>query len=178
MSIEETGAAETANEAPVSAASAPGGFNLTSAPVKEKTENAEAEWYHLRHPTLDHPLYVGDGVNADGTADDLTNAKPVRVKVLFARHKSLVAEKRRLEKQASIGARNKAATPEQEEKIALAVLRKAVVQFENVWHGDTELDASIEAHKETFFNMADEYVAQVGEFSTEQSHFFDSGSSD
>ena len=171
-------AAEAANETPGSAKAAPGGFNLASAPVKDKTENAAAEWLHLRHPLEDHLLYIGAGAKSDGSLDDVTQASPVRVKVLFARHKTLVTEKRRLEKQATLGARNRAATPEQEEKIALAVLRKAIVEFDNVWHGDTELDASNESHKEMFFNMADEYVDQVGTFSTERTHFFDTGSSD
>ena len=176
MSNEENGAAETAHEAPTPAAKAPGGFNLDSAKVKEVSTTSEGQWMHLRHPIDEHLLYIGEGADDAGKLLDLEKAKPVRVKILFAKNRKLVEYRRSLERDATMGLNNRVLSEEQDEEINLAVLRRSIVEFENVWKGDTELNATNETHKEMFFAMADEYVIQVLKFTTALTHFFGGGS--
>ena len=176
MSNEETGAAETASEAPASAAKAPSGFNLNRANVKEVSTTSEGQWMHLRHPVNEHLLYIGDGADEDGNVTDVSKAVPVRVKILFAKNRKLVEYRRSLERDATMGMSNKVLSEEQEEELNLTILRRSIVEFDNVWKGDMELDASNEKHKEIFFGMADEYIVQCIKFSANLSHFFGTGS--
>ena len=176
MSNEETGAAETASEAPVAAPKAPGGFNLNAAKVKEITTTSAGKWMHLRHPIEEHKLFVGEGADSEGRATDVEKARPVRVKILFAKNPQLVEYRRSLSREATMGMTDKKLTDEQEEEINLAILRRSIVEFDNVWKGDLELDAKYDEHKEIFFGMAEEYVIQVLKFTTLTSNFFGVGS--
>ena len=156
---------------------APEGFDLSAAPVKETVDKSEGAWMHLRHPSKNHQLYVGPGVNSDGSIGTSTEAKAVRVKVLYARSRQVIEHQRRLDREATLNAGSKMPTIEQSEEMGLAVLRFVIVGFENLYFKGRALDAKHDDDKTVFMNMADEYVTQVSTFSTELSHFFGSGSS-
>ena len=155
-----------------------GGFDLTAAPVKERASNGTA-WMHLKHPTMGHPLHVGprnSAVSIHGEHNGAEDASPVRVKVRYARSKAMIDKRRQLDRNTAMNSGGRELGPEAEEESVKAMVRYAIVEFENVIHGGTALDASREDHKDLFLGMADEYIAQIAEFSANLSHFFDAAS--
>ena len=173
---QNTSSATAAQEAATEATTAMAGFDLTAAPVKQAADNADGAWMHLAHPTMGHPLYVGpqgSAVSKHGELNGAADALPVRVKVRYARSKAMVSKRRQLDRNATLSSGGKVLGPEAEDEAAKAMVRYSIMEFDNVIHNGTVLDASRDEHKDLFLSMADEYTGQVAGFSTELSNFFD-----
>ena len=179
MSNESTGVDEAQITSSGTAAEEVAGFDLTAAPVKQAADNSEGVWMHLPHPTMGHPLYIGpkgSAVTKHGELNGASDAKPVRVKVLYSRCKSMMAKKRSLDRAATMNSGGKSLSQEAEDAQAVVMVKYAIVGFENVIHSGRFLDASVETDKDLFLSMADEYIAAVAGFSADLSHFFDAAS--
>ena len=156
-----------------------GGFTLAANPTNKQIADNEGEWVHLVHPRHRHPLYVGEGVGEDGAHNGAANAKPMRVKVLHLGNPRIKRASLKLEKEAVAMSRNKELTPEQHEAIGRATIKMCILEFENVWYdNDRELDASLEADKDTFMATLDEFVGQLADFIAERENFLPGASQD
>lgn len=146
------------------------GFNLASVKFNEEA------WLHLRHPAYDHLLYVGEDADDQGRlVGQSLDAKPVRVLVLNSKHAKVRKTRADLE-QAALD-NGKAITSAVEDEILKGTILSAMAKFENVYHGDKELDAENDDDKVLFCQITESYFEQVAVFSAKRENFFVEGSS-
>ena len=149
-----------------------GGFNLASG------KTLKDAWLHLKHHSLRHLLYVGEGVSEDGERGYAKDPQPVRVRVRDNNAPEVEKERRRLVRLATQAAGGKEPNDEAGDEILHNMLKFGILEFENLFDGDWRpLDASSDEDKEAFLAMGN-FSEQLLNFTVQRSNFFVKGSKD
>lgn len=142
--------------------------------INTKNPAEQGAFLHLRHPVLEHLMYVeGKGVDENGKWDgNGEEPKPVGVTVKGSEapslKKYLLASRKRSVKSRDF---------DQEEE-GLKFMCKAVISFHGLTKDGADLDASSVDDVRMFFEQSANLIEQVTAFSSEALNFFGNAKSD
>ena len=130
--------------------------------LNTKSKSEEGEWLHLNHPVDGHPLYTGEGADAD-SGDILpgkteADCQAVRVKVRGG--ESDVVQKA-LFKYKRITAKKRNLSYAEEKRLNLEVAASRIIEMENLSILGRPLSADNDEDKILLLSQSNDFVRQI-----------------